>query len=123
VVESVPEAVAQKRLKKLAEYAQKHKDKQVSEQRKAMCYYNMFITNIAKEKLAPEQIRAVYSLRWQIEIMFKLWKSHYNIDKVKKMSIFRFECHIYATAHSSPFGFWLAASYGAYLSKRTWARA
>ena len=47
-------------------------------------------------KLATNQIRAVYSLRWQVEVMFKLWKSHYNIDKVKKMSIFRFECHIYA---------------------------
>jgi hypothetical protein len=92
VVESVPEAVS----KKLKEYAQKQKDKRVSEQRKAMCYYNVFITNAPVEKIATHQIRAVYSLRWQVEIMFKLWKSHYNIDKVKKMSIFRFECHIYA---------------------------
>ena len=61
-----------------------------------MCYYNVFITNVPVEKLATKQIRLVYSLRWQVEVMFKLWKSHYNIDKVKKMSIFRFECHIYA---------------------------
>lgn len=96
VVQAVPEQVAQKRLKKLAEYHQKQKDKTVSEQRKAMCYYNVFITNIPQQELAAEKIRLVYSLRWQIEIMFKLWKSHYNIDKTHKMSIFRFECHIYA---------------------------
>lgn len=96
IAESVPEQVARKRLKKLEEYAQKQKDKRVSEQRKAMCYYNVFITNAPVDKLTKQQIRPVYSLRWQVEIMFKLWKSHYNIDKVKKMSIFRFECHIYA---------------------------
>ena len=96
VVESVPKAIAKKRIKKLEEYQQKQKDKSVSKKRKAMCYYNVFITNVPVTKLATNQIRAVYSLRWQVEVMFKLWKSHYNIDKVKKMSIFRFECHIYA---------------------------
>ena len=96
VVEPVPEYVAKKRLKKLEEYQKKQKDKRVSERRKAMCYYNVFITNVPVEKLATNQMRLVYSLRWQVEVMFKLWKSHYNIDKVKKMSIFRFECHIYA---------------------------
>jgi len=96
VVSSVPKEIAEKRLQKLQAYEQKQKNKRVSEKRKAMCYYNVFITNVPKEKLAGHKVRAIYSLRWQIEIMFKLWKSHYNVDKIRKMSIFRFECYLYA---------------------------
>lgn len=96
VMERVPEEVRQQRLAKLAQYAQKQKDKTVSSKRKAMSQYNLFITNASQAAIGGTQIRAVYSLRWQIELMFKVWKSHYDIDKTHKMSIFRFECHIYA---------------------------
>ena len=96
IVEKVPEEVALKRLKKLQTYKIKQKDKTVSPQREAMCHYNVFITNIPAEKLEASQARQVYSLRWQVEIAFKTWKSHYHIDKVRNMNIFRFECHLYA---------------------------
>jgi len=33
------------------------------------------MTNIPKEILSKEQIYETYSMRWQIEIMFKIWKS------------------------------------------------
>ena len=62
-----------------------------------MCGYNMFVTNAPKEQLPLEAVRYAYRLRWQIELVFKTWKSTFNIDKVKQMSIFRFECHLYAT--------------------------
>lgn len=96
IMQAVPESVAQKRLKKLEQYASKHKNLTVSEQRKAMCYFNMFITNASEEELPVALVRLVYTLRWQIELIFKIWKSIFKIDKVKKMSIFRFECYIYS---------------------------
>lgn len=96
VIDRVPEEVAQQRLAKLEQYASKQKNKTVSEHRKAMCYLNVFITNIPTDQLDASKVRLVYSLRWQIEIMFKIWKSHYQIDQVRKMNIFRFECHLYA---------------------------
>ena len=92
----VLEEVAQKRLAQLKKYAKKQKDKTVSEQRKRMCHFNVFISNVPKDKIAANAIRLTYSLRWQIELMFKIWKSHYDIDKFHKMSIFRFETYIYA---------------------------
>lgn len=96
VMQSVPEEVAQERLKKLEQYASKTKSSGVSKQRKAMCFFNMYITNAPEEILPMEIIRLVYTLRWQIELIFKIWKSVFKIDEVKKMSIFRFECYIYS---------------------------
>lgn len=96
ILEGVPEEVAQQRLKKLDRYASKHPKANISEQRKAMCYFNVFITNAPAEKLPANLVRMVYTIRWQIELLFKIWKSVFKIDKVKKMSIFRFECYIYS---------------------------
>jgi hypothetical protein len=56
---------------------------------------NLFITNIGCEKAQAEEIYSFYSLRWQIEILFKTWKSLFGIHRVKKVKIERFECHLY----------------------------
>ena len=61
-----------------------------------MCWFNIYITNADEEKLPTQFVRLIYSLRWQIELIFKIWKSVFKIDKVKQMSIFRFECYIYS---------------------------
>ena len=56
---------------------------------------NTYITNIPEKILSKEEIHDVYSLRWQVEIMFKIWKSIFNIDNVKPVKIERFKCFLY----------------------------
>ena len=96
ILEKVPQLVLEKRTARLKRAAIKQSKRKISEERKRMSQYNVFITNASEEQLPIDQIRLVYTLRWQIELMFKIWKSIFKIDKVKKMSIFRFECHLYA---------------------------
>lgn len=55
----------------------------------------MYITNVPLEDLSKELVYDVYSLRWQIEIMFKIWKSIFNIHAAKKVKIERFYCCLY----------------------------
>ncbi len=95
ILQSVPEEIALQRLKKLEKKEANSKYK-VSEKRKAMCYFNVYFTNAPADILPASIVRLIYTLRWQIELMFKIWKSVFKIDKVKKMSIFRFECYIYS---------------------------
>jgi len=96
IIETVPDAVLAKRLKKLKRQKQKSPKKSITEKRKKMCKYNVYITNVPKKDLPTSLVRLAYKLRWQIELMFKIWKSVFDIDKVKHMSIFRFECYLYS---------------------------
>jgi hypothetical protein len=55
----------------------------------------MYITNIPKDILLTEQIHDIYSLRWQVELIFKIWKSIFHIASVKPVKIERFKCQLY----------------------------
>ncbi|MEA5261084.1 transposase, partial [Arcicella aquatica] len=93
-IEKVPETISQQRLEKLQKTA-KCQQWELSELRVELCAYNLFITNANQEQLPSELIRLFYGIRWQIELVFKIWKSIFEIDQVKPMSIFRFECMLY----------------------------
>ena len=97
LIERVPHQVATQRLENLIVNAKRNPKWQVSEERKQLCGYNLYLTNAPETVLPVQQCRAIYQLRWQIEILFKIWKSIYNIDQVKKMSIFRFECYLFGS--------------------------
>ena len=42
-----------------------------------------------------KQVHELYSLRWQIEIVFKTWKSLFDIDYCRTVKQERIECHLY----------------------------
>lgn len=56
---------------------------------------NAYITNVNDKILSKDEIHDIYTLRWQIEIMFKIWKSIFKINEVKKVKIERFKCFLY----------------------------
>ena len=56
---------------------------------------NCYMTNVPKEVLSKDKIYEIYSLRWQVELMFKIWKSLFKIDEVKKAGLQRILCFIY----------------------------
>lgn len=56
---------------------------------------NIYVTNIDEKIMKSNEIHDIYSLRWQIEIMFKVWKSIFKINKVNKVNLYRFECFLY----------------------------
>lgn len=41
--------------------------------------YNFFVTNLPRERYAVTDILRAYRLRWQIELLFKEWKSYANL--------------------------------------------
>lgn len=53
---------------------------------------NLFVTNIEIEKCDAAAIYELYRLRWQIELIFKAWKSILNLHKIHTMNAIRLEC-------------------------------
>jgi len=95
IVEIVPEQVYQERIRKINKYNKEH-GWTTSEEYKARCRFNMFITNVPTEELTIGETMLLYRLRWQVELMFKNWKSVCKIDKIQPMKYERFTCLLFA---------------------------
>lgn len=55
---------------------------------------NLFITNVESDKCNSDEIFQLYRLRWQIELMFKSWKSILKINQLHSMNAVRLECTV-----------------------------
>ncbi|PUF89316.1 transposase [Geobacillus sp. LYN3] len=76
---------------------EKKKGKALSRQTLEQKKYHILLTNLPQESFDAQQVYELYSLRWQVELLFKGWKSLFDLDRVKKMKKERFECHLYGT--------------------------
>lgn len=91
VVALVPESEYQKRLRQVNK-TNREEGYSTSDDYKARARFNIFITNITEDVISDEEILLLYRLRWQIELIFKIWKSVCAIDKVWPMKYERFIC-------------------------------
>lgn len=94
IANRVSEAVAQRRKRKKREQAKK-KGRTVSQRALAWCHWDFYVTNIPKERLSTELIGDVYSLRWQIELVFKGAKSFLGLSLICGKKSPRVLCQIY----------------------------
>ncbi len=96
IIEMLPKKEVEKRIAKASKEAKK-KGRTLSDEYKIGARLNLFLTNVPAEWIATTQVRKMYQLRWQIELRFKAWKSFYDLDAIKKMQRYRFECYLYST--------------------------
>ena len=80
IARKVPPEVAEVRRRRLREKSQRRGDK-VSALALALAEWTILVTNLPRELLSVEEAVAVARMRWQIELVFKLWKSHGGIDE------------------------------------------
>lgn len=95
IIDIIPEEVYQKRITKAAKECKK-KGFQLSDEYKARARFNLFITNVPQAEIPSTQVYQLYKIRWQIELMFKIWKSTCGIDKIQPMKYQRWMCLFYA---------------------------
>jgi len=96
IIYLLPDEIVNERLRKTNQENKKKGRGQCSKEYKARACFNLFITNGDKDVIPIEKVYQFYKLRWQIELMFKIWKSLCNIDKAKKAKRYRLECYIYS---------------------------
>jgi hypothetical protein len=94
IVLRVPQEMANRRRQKAYEKAQKH-GRAPGVEYLAWCDWTVLLTNVSEEELRWKEVVVLYRARWQIELVFKLWKSQSHLaasretwTSVERMAMF-----------------------------------
>ena len=74
----------------------KRKGATPSDERLRLAGWDLYITNIDTSLLTAEQIAPIYSIRWQVELMFKSFKSIGNLNETRRNKAENILCEVYA---------------------------
>jgi hypothetical protein len=91
----LPEEAAARRRAKMKDNARKHCRAAAAESL-ALCDWNLLVTNVEGGKLSLPECFLLYGVRWQIELLFKLWKSHGKLGHSRSSNPHRVLCELYA---------------------------
>ena len=89
-----PQAAA-RRQAQLREYAHK-KQRPISERSWLLTLWLVCITNVPTSLLSFAEVMLLLRVRWQIELLFKLWKSHGLLDEWRSAQPWRILTEVYA---------------------------
>jgi hypothetical protein len=110
IAQRLPESVvAERRRKALAKM--RKKGRTASATYLTLLSWNLFVTNVPAARLTARQVMAFYRLRWQIELVFKVWKSCAPLDHLGAWRTDRVLCVLYAKLIGLALFHWLAAPY------------
>jgi len=88
-----PEVVAQRRerlRKHLRRRGRLHRD------RWALAEWTYYVSNVPAEQLSAPEAWVLARCRWQIELLFKLWKSEGRVDESRSAKPWRVVCEVFA---------------------------
>lgn len=91
----LPQEVVDRRRQRAQENARR-KGRTLSARYLALLAWNIFMTNVPATMLSAEQVVRLYPVRWQVELVFKLWKSEFALDRVAGLRRERVLCELYA---------------------------
>ena len=62
----------------------------------ALAGWTILVTNVPADRLSVDEAEVLRRLRWQIELVFKLWKQHGQVDTSRSAKPWRILCEVYA---------------------------
>jgi hypothetical protein len=83
------------------------KGRMVSARRLALAAWTMLVTNVPADRLSVREALVLGRARWQIELLFKLWKSHGRVDESRSLKPWRILCEGYAKLLAMVVQHWL----------------
>jgi hypothetical protein len=102
----VPQEVADQRRRRLRAEARDH-GRTPSAASLAWCDWTIFVTNLTPELLSLREALVLARARWQVELLFKLWKSHGQIDKSRSRKPWRVLTEVFAKLLAMVVQHWL----------------
>jgi hypothetical protein len=118
----VPAPVAAERRRRLRREARK-KGQTVSRARLQLAAWTIFVTNVPVEKLSVKETLVLGRCRWQIELLFDLWKTHGKVDQSRSRQPWRMLCEVYAKLLALVIQHWLVLVGCWQYPDRSWRKA
>lgn len=109
LAQRVPDAVAAERRERLRHEARR-KGQTVSQERLDLCDWTIYVTNVPRDLLTVADAFVLGRSRWQIEILFKLWKSDGGIDESRSANPWHILTEFYAKLIAMIIQHWLFLS-------------
>jgi hypothetical protein len=78
----LPPALAAQRRRRARANAKKDRSLKLTKRYLKLLGWTILLTNVSAEQLNAQQLWEVYSTRWQIEVLFKSWKSHFQLGQL-----------------------------------------
>ena len=99
---------------KLRENLNRKNGKQPSAERLAWCGWTILLTNVPAEMLTPAEAAVLYRGRWQIELLFKRWKSQDLVALLSGSTVVRQMVRLWSRLIAAVIQQWLivAAAWG-----------
>jgi hypothetical protein len=87
-------AVADRRRKAIEKARQHHKV--LTQAYLDLLAWSLFVTNVPAQRLSLDQVILLYRIRWQIELLFKVWKSYAGLNAIGPWRSARVLTELYA---------------------------
>jgi hypothetical protein len=91
----VPPDVADNRRRR-ARAERRRKGRTVKARTLALLDWQLHVTNVPPERLSAAEVGCLYRVRWQIELIFKVWKSEAWLGRIAGWNQPRVLCELYA---------------------------
>jgi hypothetical protein len=95
LAQRVPDTVAAQRQTRLRQAARRKREP-LSPEALALAPWTIVVTNLPPHRLTFDHAFMLLRLRWQIELLFKLWKQHAHLETSRSQQPDRMMCEIYA---------------------------
>jgi hypothetical protein len=111
-----PESTIRQRRVRLTKEAKK-KGRSVSQEQLSLCGWTVFATNLPVLEYTADEVYTLYRIRWQIELVFKLWKSEGGVATSHGKTGTRCLCEFLAKLLGQIIANWLMLLRGGRLSE------
>ena len=118
----VPAQVAADRRRRLKRQAQK-RGQRLSQTRLALAHWTLLISNAPPQALTLQEALVLARTRWQMEMLFKLWKSHGSLRPFSSRNPWRVLCEVYAKLIGLVMQHWMILIGCWRFPNRSWVKA
>ncbi len=103
----LPREQASRRRRKLRQETMNKKGREPSAERLAWCDWTILVTNVPGELLTPPEATVLYRARWQVELLFKRWKSQGLVAELSGSTVVRQMVRVWSRLLAAVIQHWL----------------